>query len=165
MTRICAKRAMNQSLRWKLIGSTFLSLCSSLYRWSDVNWGIRWNERGRGLNGNRKDETRSRSTPPFLPSSCFTFQAWGDVFQSMVKWTLFKCWWNNFQFSIFNWKIEKTKPGHVQHPLLTTHSRAAKESLSSNKRKLLHQHSNSEHLTIDCKTSFDFNNSLHHWLS
>ena len=44
----------------------------------------------RGVNGNRKDETESRSPPPLL-SSCVTFQAWGDVFQSMVKCTLFKC--------------------------------------------------------------------------
>ena len=152
------------SMSWKLIGSTFLSLSSSLHWQSDVTWGMRWDERGgergEGVNGNRKDETESRSPPPLL-SSCVTFQAWGDVFQSMVKCTLFKCWWRNFQ-----WKNRKdeTRSRSTLNPLFFL-KHIPGQGKNPFHRKRENQHLYNEHLTIDWKASLNFNNSLHHWSS
>ena len=101
----------------------------------------------RGVNGNRKDETESRSPPPLL-SSCVTFQAWGDVFQSMVKWTLFKCWWRNFQ-----WKNRKdeTRSRSTLNPLFFL-KHIPGQGKNPFHRKRENQHLYNEHLTIDWKT-------------
>ena len=126
----------------------------SIEEWGETKEGVR------GVNGNRKDETESRSPPPLL-SSCVTFQACGDVFQSMVKCTLFKCWWRNFQ-----WKNRKdeTRSRSTLNPLFFL-KHIPGQGKNPFHRKRENQHLYNEHLTIDWNTSLNFNNSLHHWSS
>ena len=106
------------NVSWKLIGSTFLiiSLCSSLHWWSDVNWGMRWDERG-GWEGWMEIEKTKPSHVRHHPYSLLASHSRPGV-MSFNQWQSEHC--SSADGSIFNGKIEKTKRGHVRHLTLSS---------------------------------------------